>query len=152
MTSGYPRTALSGDLGGSNETVVLGPEAVSAGQWKTPGGGSTNISPGGEPVGHGGESYSTHQAAGTDICALPKATGAHPAGVAERSTAGSALAVVGTVVVAKVCELVNTVRATAMTTVTTEHNLFVAMPQEAGTDAFRVRHLHPHQDGALVTQ
>jgi hypothetical protein len=58
---------------------------------------------------------------------LPKATGIHPAGVAERSTAGSALAVVGTVVAAKVCELVNTVSATAMTTIASARNFIVVM-------------------------
>jgi hypothetical protein len=47
--------------------------------------------------------------------------------VAERSTAGSALAVVGTVVVAKVCELVNTLRATAMTTIASARNFIVVM-------------------------
>jgi hypothetical protein len=112
MTSGYPRTALSGDLGGSNETVVFGPGAVSAGQWKTPGGGSTNTSPDGEPVRHGGEL---------------KATGTRPAGVAEMATAGSALAVVGTVVVAKVCELVNRARTRARTTSTKARSLTVLM-------------------------
>jgi hypothetical protein len=47
--------------------------------------------------------------------------------VAERSTAGSALAVVGTVVAAKVCELVNTVSATAMTTIASARNFIVVM-------------------------
>jgi hypothetical protein len=58
---------------------------------------------------------------------LPKTTGTHPAGVAKRSTAGSTLAVVGTVVVAKVCELVNTVSATAMTTIASARNFIVVM-------------------------
>jgi hypothetical protein len=58
---------------------------------------------------------------------LPKATCTHPAGVAERSTAGSVLAVVGTVVVAKVCELVNTVSATAITTIASARNFIVVM-------------------------
>jgi hypothetical protein len=47
--------------------------------------------------------------------------------VAERSTAGSAFAVVGTVVVAKVCELVNTLSATAMTTIAGARNFLVIM-------------------------
>jgi hypothetical protein len=54
---------------------------------------------------------------------LPKATGTHPAGVAERSTAGSVLAVV----VAKVCELANTVSAAAMTTIASARNFIVVM-------------------------
>jgi hypothetical protein len=58
---------------------------------------------------------------------LPNVTGTHPAGVAERSTAGSALAVVGTVVAAKVCELVNTVRVTAMTTITRAARNFIVV-------------------------
>ena len=102
---------------------------------KIPGDGLTSTSPGGEPVGHGGELYSTHQDAGTDICALPKATGTHPAGVAERSTAGSALAVVGIVVVAKVCELANRVSATAMTTVASTRNFTVVMLPRSPDDS-----------------
>jgi hypothetical protein len=47
--------------------------------------------------------------------------------VAERSTEGSALAVSGTVVAAKVCELVNTVSATAMTTIASARNFIVVM-------------------------
>jgi hypothetical protein len=65
--------------------------------------------------------------AGTDICALPKATGTQPAGVAEKSTAGNALATVGTVVVAKVCGLVNTLRATVMATIASARNFIVVM-------------------------
>jgi hypothetical protein len=48
------------------ETVVLGPRPITAGQWKTPGSGLTKISPGGDPVAHGGELYSTNQLAGTE--------------------------------------------------------------------------------------
>jgi hypothetical protein len=55
-------------------------------------------------------------------------TGTHPAGVAERSTPGSAVAVVGTVVVAKLWELVNTVRAAAMVTIASARNFIVVMP------------------------
>jgi hypothetical protein len=47
--------------------------------------------------------------------------------VVKKSTAGSALAVVGTVVVAKVCELVNTLSATAMTTIASARNFIVVM-------------------------
>jgi hypothetical protein len=65
----------------------------------------------------------TTQVGGTDTCASPKATGTHPAGVAKRSTAGNALAVV----VAKVCELVNTVSATAMPTIARTRNFIVVM-------------------------
>jgi hypothetical protein len=46
---------------------------------------------------------------------------------AEGSTAGSALAVVGTAVVAKVCELVNTVSVTAMITIASARNFIVVM-------------------------
>ena len=78
-----------------------------------------------------------HQAAGTDICALAKATGTHPAGVAERSTMGSVLAVAGAVVVAKVCELVNSVSATAMTTIASAQTSLSSCFHEA--QAARVR-------------
>ena len=52
----------------------------------------------------------------------------YPSGRCGREvTAGSALAVVGTVVVAKVCEVVNTVSATAMTNIASARNFIVVM-------------------------
>src|ERR1039458_3332279 len=62
---------------------------------------------------------------GTDTCASPKATGTHPAGVAERSTTGSGLDVIGTLVVVgtRVWELVNTARTAATMTITTAVSL-----------------------------
>jgi hypothetical protein len=47
--------------------------------------------------------------------------------VAERSTTGSGVDVTGTVVVAKVCELVNMLRATARPTIASARNFIVVM-------------------------
>src|ERR1017187_8198157 len=85
---------------------------------------------------------------GTDTCASPKATGTHPAGVAERSTAGSGLDVTGTLVVVgtRVWELVNTARTAATMTITTAVSLctvlMVSRGVRTGTGSSQALHGH----------
>jgi hypothetical protein len=67
----------------------------------------------------------TAQVAGTDTCASPKATGTHPVGVAEMSTAGIGLVTV--VVGESTGELVQAVRIRATTSNTNARGLLVLM-------------------------